>query len=131
MMFACLVVVLAVAGCGSKEAGSKEAGSKEAGSKEAGWQDEYREQVRRDLANPEMVDPAGLLQICDVFDQDDGRDLLEEEILADIAGATDADYEGSGRLLDEILADYGLQRNVTTLNEAVQIALDELERPCP
>jgi hypothetical protein len=117
MMFACLVVVLAVTGCGSKE---------------AGWQDEWREQLRRDVNNPELMDPAEMLQICAVFDMDDGRDLLEEELLAEIANDDDDDeYAGSGRPLDEILADYGLERNVKTLDEAVQIALDEFERPCP
>ena len=109
---ACLVLAVAVTGCGGSE---------------PGWQDEYREQTRRDLNNPELLDPADLLQVCAVYDQDGGRDLLELELLAE----EEVEYEGSGRPLDEILADYGLVEDVNTLDAAVQIFLDEFERACP
>ena len=113
---ACLVLAVAVAGCGSSE---------------PGWQDEWREQTRRDLNDPEMLDPAELLLPCSVFDQDGGRDLLEQELFAEMANDEEVEYEGSGRPLREILADYGLVENVNTLNEAAQIFLDEIERACP
>ena len=117
LVVACLVLAVAVAGCGSKS---------------AGWQDEWREQTRRDLNNPEILDPADLLLACPYFETDEGRELIEQEMLAEIANDDDdGEYVGSGRPLDEILADAGLERNVKTLNEAVQILLDELERPCP
>ena len=114
---ACLVLAVAAAGCGSSE---------------PGWQDEWREQTRRDINDPAMLDPAELLLPCSVLDQDGGRDLLEQELFTEIRNDDGEDeYEGSGRPLSEILADYGLVRNVNTLNEAAQIFLDEIERACP
>ena len=112
-----MVLAVAVAGCGSKS---------------AGWQDEWREQTRRDVNNPELFDPADLLQLCPYFETDEGRELIEKEMLAQIANDDDdGEYVGSGRPLDEILADEGLERNVKTLDEAFQILLGELERACP
>ena len=114
---ACFVLAVSVVGCGGSE---------------PGWQDEFREQTRRDINDPEMLDPADLLLPCSVLDQDGGRDLLEQELFAEIANDEDEEeYEGSGRPLSEILADYGLVEDVNTLNEAAQVFLDEIERACP
>jgi len=115
---ACLVLAVAIAGCGGGE---------------PGWQDEFREQTRRDFNNPEMMDPVGLLQICAALDQDGGTDLLRQEILAAWAeqDETGEEYDGSGRPLAEILADFGLVEDVNTLNDAAQIFVEEFERACP
>ena len=115
---ACLALAVAVVGCGSSE---------------PGWQDEYREQTRRDVNDPAMLPPVDLLQICAVFDQDGGRDFVKAEIFAVWAeqDATGREYEGSGRPLAEILADFGLVENAAILDETAEIYVEELERACP
>jgi len=101
------------------------------GGSEPGWQAEYREQTRRDYNDPERVDPIVLLQICNVFDEDGGRELLEQEILASWAEDVYEGYDGSGRPLAEILADFGLVENPATIDEAAQIVIEEMEGACP
>jgi len=114
---ACLVLAVAVAGCGSSE---------------PGWQDEWREQRRQDLNNPEYVDPVELLQVCAIFDEDGGRGLLKQEVLATWAlESEEVEYEGPGQTVTEILADYGVTENAKIVDEAAEIAIDEIERACP
>ena len=119
---ACLVLAVAAAGCGSSE---------------PGWQAEWRKQTRQDLNNPEQVDPVELLQLCAIFDEDDGRGLLKQDLLAlwaldsEELEMMDLEYDGPGKSLTEMLDDYGVDMSAKAIDEAAEISISEIERACP
>ena len=110
---ACLVLAVAVAGCGGDE---------------SGWQAEFRERVRQEVAEVSAIDPAAVLIVCESLatDYDNTAQLF-------IRNFEDA-YRGRDswwRLELVILPSYELEMTPSILDEAVRIFLDESEQVCP
>ena len=115
---ACLVLAVAVAGCGSSE---------------PGWQDELREQIRSDFNSPEFgVDPADMMATCIGFGEVTDEQMQELRIgaLANFNYLFN-DPELEEPTIDELLAEYGIERTPAISGEVVDIYFDEMERACP
>lgn len=112
-LFACAVLAFALAGCGE---GSP------------AWTEEFRDQVRADLPSPEIA--GDIFPICQVLEEDGGRDLVEAELAAAF-NDPENEYNGSGRPVREILADYDIELTPAIADQVVKIFLEEIERLCP
>ena len=119
---ACLVLAVAVAGCGGDE---------------PGWQDELRGQLRYQFNNPEPgIDPADYLAACITIESatDEEMEELRMGIISEFnAVFNDVEsYTGTGdfRPIDEILAEYGVERTPAISGEVVDVYFDEFEQLC-
>ena len=102
---ACLVLAIAVAGCGSGVDSPLAYSS---------WQREWRAQTARDLGDYELIDRAFLQDQC-----------------ANLNAIAWNKWPTTGRLLDEILADFGFTVTNAIRIEATDIFIDEVEDVCP
>ena len=108
---ACVMLAVAVAGCGGDE---------------SGWQSEVREDAREFFDVLQVVDPDELLRRCFVLDGANGRSRLTQEALE-----SRSENIGSYDPLAETLASHGVALSAATLDEAIQIYIDETDRACP
>ena len=106
---ACVVLAVAVTGCGSSE---------------PSWQDEWRESRSRGISD---IDPVELLQeICLPLNEAGGRDIMKREILD--AWSNNDDFL---QIFEDLLDDFGAVANAKTLDEGAEIVIDAFISACP
>ena len=112
-MLACLVVVLAMTGCGSSEAVDT-------------WQAEVRSESRALLSRSELS--TAVLNVC-IYRDDLTEDELEEVLVVAFTSMPPGEFLGVE--YGEILDDYEVELTAAVALEITEIVWDVIEEECP